>query len=188
MSGLVLHFSTYISQCPFITVELVLDQHFPRTCIDLDFRSLGRAASSAPEPLMHHQPQSGSKTRWCSKIPLPVPIHLESLSSATITWSFSAQMCAPHGVFSCLPIASPIPDFPTQQHFLPVWTSSLQDLGQDKKRKKLKAEKTTELLLLPPSSTLSSIMVILAAGIFADATEDRCRGDSLSQMWYATNL
>lgn len=56
MSGLVLHFSTYISQCPFITVELVLDQHFPRTCIDLDFRSSGRAASSAPEPLMHHQP------------------------------------------------------------------------------------------------------------------------------------
>lgn len=52
MSGLVLHFST---SSPFIMVELVLYQDFQRTCIDLDFRSLGRAASSAPEPLMHHQ-------------------------------------------------------------------------------------------------------------------------------------
>lgn len=100
----------------------------------------------------------------------------------------TAPVYAPHGASSCLLIASPIPDFPTQQHFLPIWTSSLQDLGQDKKRRKLKAERTTELLLLPPSSTLSSIMVTLVAGIFADATEGRCRGGSLSQMWYATNL
>lgn len=65
-SGVVLHFST---TSPFIAVQLLLGQHFPRTRIDLGFGSLGRAASSVPEPLMPISPNQGARLQTCSKIP-----------------------------------------------------------------------------------------------------------------------
>ena len=64
--------------------------------------------------------------------------------------------------------------------------SSVQDLVQTKEGRKLKAEKTTEFPLLSSNCIPSSIIVTLAASIFAGATE--CRADIPSQIHYATNL
>lgn len=58
-----------------------------------------------------------------------------------------AQVFAPHRAFPWLPYSlSPIPDSPTQQHFHP-WTSSVENLVQNKRRK-LRAELRQRLLLL----------------------------------------